>query len=97
MSLTKAMEVSGKLREYRDSLVSLQGEVGFVATVKKWESVFIEVMDYNSCGILEATTELLARARDHSGELMLLVAAVGCELAEPKYTISSVQAARDTE
>lgn len=84
----KQIEIAAKLYKCRDQAVFIRGEEGFRNEVAKWKPLFDEIMNEESCSELEALIILLRRAKGerNEGVMMHLLSAVGCELAEPKYT-----------
>ena len=89
MSAQQVVEISAKMYQCRDQAVFLNGEDGFIEAVRKWTPVFVEVMEKKSCSEIQALIELLERAKGkpNEGLLMHILTAVGCELAEPKFTL----------
>lgn len=84
----KQIEVAATLYKCRDQVVFIRGVEGFKNEVAKWKPFFDEIMKKENCNELEALIVLLNRAKGDSNEgiLMHVLSAVGCELAEPKYT-----------
>lgn len=84
----KEVGIAQRLYQCRDQAVFLRGEDGFIKEVSKWKPLFDEIISSNGCSEIEALTELLqcAKGKPDEGLLMHVLTAVGCELAEPKYT-----------